>query len=191
MTDLLHLISQYGLSIVMLTTMLACLMLPAPATPVLLAAGTLTGTGHLHLPEIFAAALIGAIAGDVLACLIAREIAPRLIRNSPRRAAIFARAQQLLDRRGDLALFLGRWLISPLGPALNYVAGMAGFPLPRFILASAAGEAVWAALYLGIGHLFGRNYRAAAHDIADGSIAIMVLVIGCAVALILWRKWHR
>lgn len=191
MDDLLPLIAQYGLPIVTLTTLLACLMLPAPATPVLLAAGTLTGTGHLGLPQIFFAAIAGAITGDLLAYLGARRIGPRIIQGSPRRVTIFQRAQTFLDRRGGMALFLGRWLVSPLGPALNYLAGLGRFPLPRFLLASAAGEMVWAALYLSIGHLFGRNYRAAAQEIEDGTMLAIVLGLGCAVGLWLWRRWHR
>ncbi len=132
-------------------------MVPVPTSAVLVAAGALTGTGHLDLGLIGAGAVLGASAGDAAAFLLARRMRPWLMRG--RRGAILARAQALIARRGARAVFLSRWLVTPLGPATNYVAGAAGVSLARFMAASVPGEAIWAALHLGAGHLAGRGFR--------------------------------
>ncbi|MGV3693224.1 MAG: DedA family protein, partial [Paracoccus marcusii] len=70
---------------------LSCMMVPVPTSAVLVAAGALTGTGHLDLGLIGAGAVLGASAGDAAAFLLARRMRPSLMRR--RRGAITARAQ--------------------------------------------------------------------------------------------------
>lgn len=84
----------------------------------------------------------------------------------------------MLRDRGDIAVFLSRWLFSSLGPWMNLAAGAAGFARHRFTLASIAGEAIWVALYIGLGLVFGANLQAAA-DLA-GSALGMIAAIGVA-----------
>lgn len=188
MPDPLTLIGQFGLPVVFLAAMLACMMIPAPASVILIAAGTMTGTGQLHWPYVYAAAVSGAICGDVLAYSLAARLGARLNRPGTRRAALFHRAAGFLDRRGGIAIFLSRWLVSPMGPPINYVAGSAAFPLIRFLPVSLAGELVWASIHLSIGHFFGSNYHAVEHDLGDGVLLIGVLVIGGIVSAFLWRR---
>ncbi len=97
------------------------------------------------------AAVVGAPMGDILAFLLARRLHPWLARPG-RRGAVLARAQALVARRGASGVFLSRWLITPLGPASNYVAGAAGLSLPRFMAASVPGKAIWVAVHFTFGH---------------------------------------
>nr|WP_252733561.1 DedA family protein [Paracoccus marinaquae] len=163
-------------------------MLPFPTSFLLLTAGALSGTGHLYLPELVVAAFVGATLGDLAAFLLARRIGPWLDSPGSRSAAVLAKAHDFIARRGAMAVFLSRWLLTPLGPATNYVSGMAGLPLPRFLAASAAGEFLWAALHLTLGHLFGRQFRD-----AEGA-AVKALAVGAVLALLVWlgrHAWRR
>ncbi len=70
---------------------------------------------------------------------------------SSRRAALMGKATGYLRDRGALAVFLSRWLFSPLGPYVNFAGGAARLDWGRFTWAGIAGETVWVALYVGLG----------------------------------------
>ncbi|MCZ0962961.1 DedA family protein [Paracoccus benzoatiresistens] len=188
MHDLAALLPHWGPWLVAVSAFLSCMMVPLPTSPLLLTAGALSGTGHLWLPELAAGATLGATAGDLAAFALARRIGPWLNRPGSRRAALFAKAQELIVRRGTMAVFLSRWLVTPLGPATNYVAGAAGMPLHRFALATLPGEGLWAAIHLLAGHLLARGFR---HT--EGA-ALKALAVGAGltvVLLVLRRIWRR
>ena len=64
---------------------------------------------------------------------------------------------------------MSRWLVAPIGPTLNYVAGISGFNWKRFILWDVLGEMVWVGLYVGIGMLFSASALALVDLIASAS----------------------
>jgi len=59
-----------------------------------------------------------------------------------------------MDARGAVAVFLSRWLFSPLGPYVNLLAGAMRHGWLRFTLWAMAGEAVWCGLYVTMGRAF-------------------------------------
>ncbi|WP_295048203.1 VTT domain-containing protein [uncultured Paracoccus sp.] len=189
MTDALAaLLPHWGPLVLAVSAFLSCLMVPVPTSALLLMAGALSGTGHLWLPELAAGAVIGATAGDLTAFAMARRLEPWLNRPGSRRAVLFGKARDLIARRGVLAVFLSRWLVTPLGPATNYVAGATGMARGRFAAASLAGECLWAASHLTLGHLMARGFR---HS--EGA-ALKAIAVGLALAaggLALRRLWQR
>jgi membrane protein DedA with SNARE-associated domain len=188
MTDwLLGLVPQYGPWLLAATTFLSCLALPLPASVLMLTAGGFCAAGDLLLWQAFAGAAAGGIAGDQLGFWAGRAMGAGLLgrlRADPARDRLLARADALMDRRGEVAVFLTRWLLSPLGPYVNLIAGSTGFAWGRFTLAGVAGEGVWAGLYVGAGFLFGGNIAAAGDAI--GSLLGMIGGAGAVVALGYW-----
>jgi membrane-associated protein len=188
MTDwLLSLVPQYGLWILAAGTFLSCLALPFPASILMLTAGGFAAAGDLVLWQALLAAAAGAIAGDQLGYWAGRRFGATLLsrlRRDPARDRLLARADALMDRRGALAVFLSRWLLSPLGPWVNLVAGSTGHPWGRFTFAGVTGELVWAGLYVGTGHAFAGNIEAASDMI--GSVLGMVAGAGAVVVLGYW-----
>ncbi|WP_347313327.1 DedA family protein [Defluviimonas sp. SAOS-178_SWC] len=190
MTDwLLSLVPQYGLWLLAATTFLSCLALPVPSSMMMLAAGGFAASGDLGLVSTIAAALFGAVIGDQAGFAAGRAGGPGLLSRlgrKPSRAKALDRARAILDRRGDVAIFLTRWLFSPVGPWANFAAGAGGLRWLRFTLWSIAGEAVWVALYIGMGHAFAGNLEAAGDLLSSG----LGLVGGLAamLGLGLWLK---
>jgi membrane protein DedA with SNARE-associated domain len=183
----LSLVPQYGLWLIFATTFLSCLALPFPASIVMLAAGGFAAAGDLQLLQAFLAAASGGIAGDQVGYWGGRSFgAPFLARlgADPGRERLLARAHDLMDRRGSSAIFFSRWLVSPLGPWVNLVAGSTGYGWKRFSFVSVAGEAVWAGLYVGAGYFFAGNIQAASDTI--GSALGMVAGAGAVVILGYW-----
>lgn len=188
MTDwLLALVPQYGLWLLAVTTFLSCLALPIPASILMLTAGGFAAAGDLVLWQAFLAASAGAVAGDQLGYWAGRRFGAALLarlRKDPGRDRLLERATTLMHRRGVWAVFLSRWLVSPLGPWVNLVAGSTRHPWGRYTVAGVAGELVWAGLYVGTGHAFAGNIEAAGDMI--GSVLGMVAGGGAVVVLGFW-----
>ncbi len=190
MTDwLLALVPTYGLWLLAATTFCSCLALPFPASILMLTAGGFVASGDLVLWQSFAAAAAGAVAGDQIGYWTGRSAGARLLarlRQDPTRDRLVGKAVALMDRHGLLAVFLSRWLFSPLGPWVNLTAGTAGFGWPGFTLAGLAGEAVWAGLYVGMGYGFAGNIEAA----SDMLGSVLGLLAGLA-GVVVFGVWLR
>lgn len=188
MTDwLLGLVPQYGLWLLAATTFFSCLALPFPASILMLTAGGFAAAGDLVLWQAFLAAAAGGVAGDQLGYWAGRGVGHSVLsrlRKDPARDRLLARADAMMDRRGVLAVFLSRWLVSPLGPYVNLIAGSTAYGWPRFTAAGVAGESVWAGLYVGFGYGFAGNVEAASQ--ALGSALGMVGGAGAVLALGYW-----
>jgi membrane-associated protein len=188
MTDwLLGLVPQYGLWLLAATTFLSCLALPFPASILMLTAGGFAAAGDLSLWQAFLAAAAGGIAGDQLGYWAGRGFGAAFLaqlRTDPARDKLLARAAAMMDRRGVMAVFFSRWLVSPLGPYVNLIAGSTAYGWGRFAAAGVAGEAVWAGLYVGTGYGFAGNVEAA--SAALGSALGMVGGAGAVLVLGYW-----
>lgn len=181
MTDwLLALVPTYGAPLLGLATFLSCLALPIPASILMMAAGGFAAAGDLSLAAGAGAALAGAVAGDQLGFFAGRRGGAGLVARLGARAAPLGRAVDLLARRGGVAVFLSRWLVSALGPYVNLAAGAAGQSWARFTAWGLAGEAVWVALYVGVGWTVAGNLAAASGMAVDvlGFLAAAAVALG-------------
>jgi membrane-associated protein len=154
MTDLLlPLVPQFGALLVFVITFLSCLALPVPSSLAMLTAGAFAGVGDLSLVAVCSAAWGGAVLGDQLGYWMGRRggrLMDRLTRQR-RSKRLAEQAKAALAKNGWSAVFLTRWLLSPLGPWVNFAAGAASLRWARFASASALGEGVWVAGYVGLG----------------------------------------
>ena len=181
---LLALVPQYGLWLLALTTFCSCLALPFPASVLMLTAGGFVAAGDLVMWQAFTAAAAGAVAGDQVGFWAGRRFGARLLarlRADPARDRLLAKAVALMEKRGVVAVYLSRWLFSPLGPWVNLTAGSTGYGWPRFTVAGVAGEATWAAIYVGAGFMFAGNVEAASNMLGS----VLGIVAGGAAVVIL------
>lgn len=172
---LLAAVPAWGVWAVAITTFLSCLALPVPSSLVMLAAGGFAAAGDLSLAGVVIAAGLGAVAGDHAGFALGRLGGPRLmaaLRTRPARSRMIDRAIAELHARGAAAIFLSRWLFSPLGPWVNLAGGATGYPWRRFALPDLAGEALWVAIYVGLGWAFAGNLEAAA-DLSGAALGFL------------------
>ncbi|WP_126976573.1 DedA family protein [Frigidibacter oleivorans] len=195
--DLPGLLSGWGpgsaVLVLGIVTFLSCLMLPVPASLAMLTAGGLAAAGQLPVGTVAASALAGAVLGDQAGYWAGRRFgAPLLARLSRRRgrAALILRAEAWLLSHGAGAVFFSRWLLSPLGPWVNLATGAGGFGWRRFTLWAVTGEAVWVALYVGLGHLAADSLPRARAAVGQTFLALGLLagLALLAAGLILWRR---
>lgn len=179
-----------GVPLLFLTTFFSCLMVPVPSSLVMLAAGAFAAGGDLSPGAVVLASYAGAVLGDqtgYFAARLARRPVAHALAQKAKAARMMDAAATRLARNGGLTVFLTRWLMSPLGPYVNLAAGATGYSWPRFSAASAAGEAVWVAIYAGLGWAFASNIDM----IADLSGNITAGLAAAFVAVLLGRHLVR
>lgn len=163
-----------------------------PALPMLFAAGTLIGLGHINGPYALVCAALGAFLGDGLSYWVGRRWGPQLRQRWP-----FARYPQWLDRgevmfrrNGIKSIFIARF-VGAVRPFVPAIAGMARMPVRRYLLPSAVACIAWSALFLAPGWVLGASYDAVA-AVADrlalalGGLALAVALVWASV-LYTWR----
>ena len=183
---LIALVPLYGLWLIAAVTFLSCLAVPVPSSLLMVAGGAFAASGDLSLLATGGAALAGALAGDQAGFAIgrrARGLLERLRQGSESRRALVRRAEAFAGRWGHAGVFLSRWLLSPLGPYVNFIGGATGMGWAAFTFWGAAGELVWVALYTGLGFVFSDQIRM----IADLASNISGLLAAGVLAWILGR----
>ncbi len=187
---LVALIPDYGLALIFLATLLSCLALPVPSSLMMLAGGAFAAGGDLALGQVALAAYAGALIGDQLGFAIGRwgqRHVEALLTRHPRRAALIERARGFSRRWGGPGVYFSRWLVSPLGPYVNFLTGAARMSWARFSLWDAAGEATWVALYVGLGYLFAGQIEAVADLASNLSGALAAGLVTILMGRVLFR----
>lgn len=132
---------------------------------------------------------LGASLGDHLNYWLGRLLGPRLTRSKVverigRRH--WERATDLVRRRGAWAIIVSR-LLPVVRTLMAAVAGVAVMPYRRFALASLAGCALWAFVWVGAGRAV---HRLAGHPtLLLAAVAAVAAVVAVRVAL--WRSRRR
>lgn len=184
------LVSDWGAPALALATFLSCLALPVPVSLMMLAAGAFIATGDLSAPAVIGAALFGALLGDQAGYQIGRlggsVLRARLDRR-PAQARLIAGAEARITQSGWVAVFLSRWLFSPLGPYVNLLAGGACMKWLQFTLPAAFGELVWVTVYVGLGFGFASQISALGDMLGN----LVGLATSLALAAILGRAVLR
>ncbi|MGR6432540.1 DedA family protein [Rhizobium sp. PAMB 3182] len=189
--QLITLATNYGIPFLALIVFLSCLALPVPCSFVMLMSGSLVTSGDLAFTPVFAAAYGAALAGDQ-AGFFAGRIGGRFIipyiKRTPARRDLLEKAQNMLERRGNVGVFLTRWLFSPLGPYVNLITGAADMRWWKFSLPAALGELVWVSLYIGLGMVFSENILMIANIASSVS---GMLAAGAITAFLGWQIWKQ
>jgi membrane protein DedA with SNARE-associated domain len=181
---LLHLVERFGYAIVLLGVGIESFGVPLPGETVLVVGAALAAQGHLAAWGVALAAWTGAVVGDNIGYWIGRRYGRRLTKvRGLRRLYSEGRLQtadRFFERLGWLAVFLGRF-VALLRIFAGPLAGMHGTPWRVFLLANAAGAAIWVATMTTIGVLVGANL--------DRAISIVTQVgywgiAGAAVVLV-------
>lgn len=115
-----------------------------PATVIMMACGTLIGTGALHLSDLWIGGAIGAALGDSLSYALGRWLGPRAETLGPlkRRPELVASAEAFFTRWGWAAVFFGRF-IGPMRALVPMAAGILNMPSGWFQLNNVASAIVW------------------------------------------------
>lgn len=180
------LVSTWGPWAIFASAFLSCLALPIPTSLMMLTGGAFIAAGDLDPWGVVAGAYLGAVFGDQAGYLIGRTggapILKRLSR-APARAAVLDRAHRLVDKRGGLGVFFSTWLVAPLGPWVNFIAGATKLRWLRFTVWDVLGETIWVSVYVGLGYGFASQISTVAEVLGDAVGLVVALLVAAAMAL--------
>ena len=191
---ILALVPDYGLALVFCVVFLACLAVPLPASVLVLTAGSFAAVGDLELWQTFIVTAIAFVLGAQAAFWLAYAIGPQLLgrlRGSANAEPVIRRSEVLLARHGSLAVLLSHTVLSPICPYVCYLSGAGGLPWARFTVAAVPGALIWAAAYVGLGHMFASQLEEVAALLSQVLGAILAACAALACLTLLLRRWRR
>jgi membrane-associated protein len=171
----------------------ALLGLFLPGETVMVLGGVLAATGHANLTIMIVVAVAGAIGGDAVGYAMGRALGPAL-RTGPLGRAIgptrWDRAEDIVTRRGPIAVFLGRWvgILRALVPA---VAGVVRMRFRWFLLWNAIGGLSWATTVVLLGYLGGTSYTGLESRVGVGWTLLAAAAVALLVVGVVWLRRRR
>lgn len=167
---------------------------PLPSELIMPFAGFVAARGDLTLPLVIATGAAGSVAGSLpwywagraLGCERLKQLADRHGRWFTVDRNEIDHAQRWFERHGALVLVFGR-LLPGLRTVVALPAGIAGMPLPAFLMWTLLGSLLWCSLLTGAGVLLESRYERIAAFVDPIATAIVVFV----VAGYLWRVWRH
>jgi membrane protein DedA with SNARE-associated domain len=186
-----HLIASLGLAGVALLT-LSSGVIGVPGTePTMLFAGFDVFQGHLSLPGIIIAGVVGDVAGASIAYSIGYYGRRELLESQGSKLHVsqggLDRAHRWFDRYGPPVVFVSRFLPF-IRAAFPYAAGVAEMPFLRFISLAAAGSLFWIGGLGVLGREVGSQWQSWRHHLEYVDY-VGVIVLVCLVVYFIVR--HR
>ncbi|MGP6088946.1 DedA family protein [Antarctobacter jejuensis] len=193
---LISLVSTYGLIVVAASAYLSCLAIPIPTAVVMLAAGAFSASGDLSFWQVMGTAWLAAVAGDQTGYHIGRWGGPPLIdviAHRTGRHRLIGQARETVQNWGGVGVFFSTWLVAPLGPWVNLIAGAGRVERWRFTIADVAGETIWVSVYVILGYSFGTRLDDLTQIVSDWSslLASVAAAIALGVALFVRLRARR
>jgi membrane protein DedA with SNARE-associated domain len=179
---------NYGAPTFGLALLIGAIGIPLPGTLFVVAAGAFARQDVIDGPTAAMLGFMGAVMGDSLSYGIGR-VARRWVQRHFVASTAWHQAQVAFERRGGLAIYLTRFLITPLAIPTNLIAGSGGYAYWRFLLYDAGGEITWIVFYGGLGYLFGTQWEILSQLLSNFSGRLVgFIVLGAGLYVWLRRR---
>lgn len=176
-----------GLGILLETSILVGLIVPGD-TIVVVSSTAIDGPGQYI--GMLAAVIVGALCGESIGFALGRFFGPK-IRDSRlgRRIGVrnWHRAENYVDRRGGIAVFVSRFL-PVLHSLVPVTVGMSTMSYRRFISWTAPACAIWATAYVTVGWVVAGSFRALQDQLHFAGYLFVAAFLVFAGAVFLVKK---
>ena len=179
--------------VVFLNVLLQQSGLPVPAVPTLLLAGSLAASPN-QLANILAAAIVASVIADWMWYLAGRAFGYRVLSGlcklSINPGSCVSQTEARFVRWGLGSLVVAKFIpgFSTVAPP---IAGSLRMALPGFLLAAAAGAALWAGLALGTGWILRREVQTVISALDEQAGSVLVVVVGIVAIWSGWKLWQK
>lgn len=156
---------------------------PLPSEAILPLAGFAASRGGLTLAGALVWTTVGSVAGALLLYWIGAAVGRERIRALARRlplvdVADVDRTLAWFHRHGDQAVFFGR-MLPVFRSLISIPAGIDRMPLPRFVVLTGLGSALWNTVFVLAGYFLGENW----HVVEEYAGVFQALVLGVLAVL--------
>jgi membrane protein DedA with SNARE-associated domain len=185
-----NLMDSLGYFGILLLMILENVFPPIPSEVILPSAGFAASRGDLNVVGVVLVGTLGSVLGTLPLYYVGRVFSEdRLVEWADKHGKWLAlsgkdirKADDWFDRHGAGAVLFGR-MVPGIRSLLSLPAGMSEMPLPKFVLYSAIGSALWSSLLTGAGYLLGENYDRVEQYVGPAST---IIVAGLLVAAVVW-----
>jgi membrane protein DedA with SNARE-associated domain len=176
--------ATYGAPMVAGLLYLGGLGLPLPGTLLVIASGAFIRQNLLDAISTPLLGYLGTISGDASLYAIG-FFASGWIEQRFGETSTWKSAHTLFERRGGIAIFLTRWLLTAVAFPITLIAGSSGYHFRKFLLYAVLGELAWFAVYGGLGYAFGSQWELISDFISNFSgFALGAVVLGAGIYLL-------
>ncbi|MEO6724537.1 MAG: DedA family protein [Blastocatellia bacterium] len=165
---------------------------PSPSDVLLVFTGTLIGLGTIGFPASLFFSTLGSTLGFMTAYGLGRYFEGHIVEGRFGRylpVSTIARAEQMFQRFGYGVIIANRFLAGTRA-IVSFAAGMSRMNLPMTTAMSAVGAALWNAILLSLGMIFGKNWQRAGEYLSIYSTVVTVIVI-VVLSVYAWRYFRN
>jgi membrane protein DedA with SNARE-associated domain len=167
---------------------------PIPFELIMPLAGFLTTRGRLSFVGVVIAGMLGSVLGALPRYAVAALVRDARVEARAEQYGTWLavsrrdveRAKRWVDRHGRQAVFLCR-LVPGIRSLISIPAGFVRMPLMPFLLYTAFGTGVWAALLAYVGRLLGERYAQVETYLGPVSYGVLGLLVGLWVIQVVKR----
>lgn len=162
MQIIIDFINEYGLTAIFMIILLEYACFPVSSEIILPFSGAVASAGHINffviLPVSILAGLIGTGICFTIGWFGGGAIIHSITRRFPKTQKNIDAANEKFQQNGAFAVCIGR-VIPLIRTYIAFIAGAARLNPVTYFAASALGISIWNTLLIGLGYIFGENYR--------------------------------
>jgi membrane-associated protein len=171
-----------GIGMLLETSVLVGLVVPGDT--IVLVSSTAV-VGPIEFISLVLVVILGSLCGESIGFALGRHFGPRIRASRLGRRLgekNWVRAENYLDRRGGIAVFLSRFL-PVLHSLIPLTVGMSSMTYRRFMTWTIPASVLWAGAYVSVGSLAGGSYRELSDSLHSagyifvGIIALFIVVV--------------
>jgi membrane protein DedA with SNARE-associated domain len=184
---------EHGYSLLFFWVLAEQLGIPIPAAPILLAAGALSGIGHMNLALTLLLSVIASLASDVIWYEFGRRkgavVLNLLCRIALEPDSCVRRTESVYERNGARSLLFAKFVpgLSTVAPP---VAGIFRMHFGRFLLFDLLGSLLWSGAFIGVGYVFADQLEIIALR-ASRFGTWLILIMSAALIGYIFAKWRE
>ncbi len=172
-------------------------ILPVPSELVMPPAGYWAAKGQMSLPVALVCGVVGSVIGALAnyygAQLIGRPLIQRYGKYVLLSEKNLLRSEKFFMEHGEISTLIGR-LFPVIRHLISIPAGLHRMPLPKFILYTAVGAAVWCAILTWIGYFLGQHEGVLRteeiHRYVTWAMVVLIPVTLMAIWIYVVRRRH-
>lgn len=176
-----------GIAIFLETSVLVGLVVPGDSIVIVAATGV---TNPVEFVSLVIVVILGALGGESVGFALGRFFGPR-IRHSRLGRRIgehnWVRAENYVDRRGGIAVFISRFL-PVLHSLVPLTVGMSSMTYRRFMSWTIPACIVWALAYVSVGSAAAGTYRQMADQLHWAGYVFVGIIVAFLVVVVIAKK---
>ncbi|WP_339094800.1 DedA family protein [Deinococcus sp. VB343] len=190
-----NLMDSMGYLGILLLMILENVFPPIPSELIMPSAGFAAARGDMTLGMVILMGTLGSVIGTLPLYYIGRAFGEdKLVAWADKHGKWLTlsgkdirKADDWFDRHGNKAVLFGR-MVPGIRSLLSLPAGMSEMPLPKFLIYSAIGSALWSAALAYAGYALGENYDRVEQYVGPASKIILGVVVVGAIVWFIRRK---